>query len=88
MQFLRVAVELSLVARQLHDRGHNIDWVRAKATMFVFWHDVVVNRSVKHDQVVVSVWLPLSTITIAQLVTDRYAMVTLHAFGYVENLEP
>ena len=48
----------------------NIGWVRAKATMIVFWNDVVVNRSVKHEQVVVSVSLPLSTFTIAQPVTE------------------
>ena len=51
--------------------------------MSVFWHDVVVNRSVKHKQVVVSVSLPLSTITVTQLVPDRYAtsMIQLHAFA-------
>ena len=54
--------------------------------MFVFWYEIVVNRSVKHKQVVVSV--PLSTVTIAQLVPDRYAtsVVTLDVFGVYRRL--
>ena len=28
-----------------------------------------------------------SAITVAQLVTDRYAMITLHILGYIEELE-
>ena len=44
----------------------------------------------KHKQVVVSVSLPLSTVTIAQLATDRYAtsMIQLHAFAVCRILEP
>ena len=36
----------------------------------------------------VSVWLPLSTVTVAQLVPDRYAtsVVTLHVFGVCRKL--